>query len=147
MSRFPGTSRSLGCVKQGAVYARGGLRCAWCAAFLATRHEATVDHLNHDHRDNRADNLAPACRPCNTQRRWAGFALWLAGRGASVVEALFRIRWQSAAPLPMSAGALVARRWHPERMAYEERRARIKAARRAERMNNTGARRLDKEAA
>lgn len=130
MSRYPGTSRSLGPVKQCAVYVRGGLRCAWCTVFLATREEATVDHLDVDHKNNDASNLVPACWGCNSARRHEhAFEAYLDARGHRIQDAWERIARQVALPLPRSCGELLARRWHPARMAREDRRARFKIAR------------------
>lgn len=141
MSRRPGCSRLLGPVKQCSVLVRGNLRCAWCTVFLCTREEATIDHIDGDHRNNAAHNLVPSCRGCNSQRYldwergdtwtpkaalaadWAFSGYLWVRHGVYLEDAIDRVEMQRWRPLPQSCGSLLARRWHPERMEYVRRRA------------------------
>jgi hypothetical protein len=121
-----GSSRTLGVVRQCAVFERGGRRCVWCCRRLrAPRGErrgdglaATIDHYDGDGRNHAPDNLLPSCARCNNARKWPEtFAIYLGGHRQTEAQAQARATEQLAAPLDYAAGRALARRWHPGRLA------------------------------
>lgn len=143
-----GSSRSLGVVKQCAVYERGERRCVWCGVDLIeprpwrtpddadATHYATVDHLDGDPKNNSPENLVPACNGCNVSRahewekgqeweffealshEWWDFDLYLQRKGADIRDAIQRVENQRWIALDRTAGRALAERWHADRIAY-----------------------------
>ncbi len=136
-SRRTGSSRTIGPVKQCAVYVRGGRRCVWCFKHFAKREDASIDHLDGNHRNNLPSNLVPACPGCNSARYgdwpteattlreildydWFSFEAYLSKRNARLDDALARVLYQIRQPLPYIEGERLAWLWHEKRMTFLE---------------------------
>lgn len=124
MSTRPGSSRTVGIVKQCAAYERGKRRCVHCRRKLRAPHTdggkdtctASIDHWNGDGKDHRPENLLPSCRRCNEVRPFSD--LWeahLRRFKTTPEEAEDRARAQLAEPLDLRAGRALAEQWHHER--------------------------------
>lgn len=109
MSARRGSSRSVGVVRQCAVYLRGGLRCVWCCRRLRA---PRTDGYNHA-----PTNLLPSCRTCNSVRNWPEvWPIHLGGHGQTAAGGAARAAAQLAAPLDYESGRALAHRWHPGRL-------------------------------
>lgn len=104
--------------KRHALYARGGMRCAWCntACVFASPKSQAPDAASLDHVvpaswfeargmkvDNAHTNLVVACLKCNKSRHDEPAVEWAAKHGASH-EVMARIDAQRQSPFDLDAG-------------------------------------------
>jgi hypothetical protein len=104
-----------GHVKRCAVYLRGRKRCVWCTVPLLDTTDATVDHYDGDHWNNKPDNLLSSCRLCNWERNCSGFSDYLLGKGQRLRHREAVAARQLLRPLPIKAARVLAKEWYPRR--------------------------------